>query len=59
MIACCESTKSYYLINDVKNILKELRMVTFQQAFQKLTRSVCSFIEENHLEVKFSLWVKM
>lgn len=49
-----ESTKSYYLINDVKNILKELRMVTFQQAFQKLTRSVCSFIEENHLEVKFS-----
>jgi len=49
-----ESTRSYYLINDVKNILKELRMVTFQQAFQKLTRSVCSFIEENHLEVKFS-----
>jgi len=49
-----ESTKAYYLINDVKNILKELRMVTLQQAFQKLTRIVCSIIEENHLEVMFS-----
>lgn len=29
-------------------------MVTLQQAFQKLTRSVCSIIEENHQEVIFS-----
>ena len=29
-------------------------MVTLQQAFQKLTRLVCSIIEENHLEVMFS-----
>lgn len=49
-----ESSKAYNLINDVRNILKELRMVTLQQAFQKLTRSVCSIIEENHLEVMFS-----
>lgn len=49
-----ESTKAYHLITDIKNILKELRMVTLQQAFQKLTRSVCSIIEENHLEVMFS-----
>lgn len=49
-----ESTKAYHLINDVKNILKELRMVTLQQAFQKLTRSACSIIEENQLEVMFS-----
>ncbi|HHU89803.1 MAG TPA: hypothetical protein GXZ22_01940 [Clostridiaceae bacterium] len=49
-----ESTKAYHLITDVKNILKELRMVTLQQAFQKLTRIVCSIIEENHLEVMFS-----
>jgi two-component system chemotaxis sensor kinase CheA len=48
------STKAYNLINDVRSILKELRMVTLQQAFQKLTRSVCSIIEENHLEVMFS-----
>lgn len=49
-----ESSKAYHLINDVRNILKELRMVTLQQAFQKLTRSACSIIEENHLEVMFS-----
>ncbi|MCX7772030.1 MAG: hypothetical protein N2376_02835 [Clostridia bacterium] len=49
-----ESSKAYHLITDVKNILKELRMVTLQQAFQKLTRSACSIIEENHLEVMFS-----
>lgn len=49
-----ESTKAYHLINDVRNILKELRMVTLQQAFQKLTRSACSIIEENQLEVMFS-----
>lgn len=49
-----ESTKAYHKINDIKNILKELRMVTLQQAFQKLTRSVCSIIEENHQEVIFS-----
>ncbi len=49
-----ESTKAYHLINDVRNILKELRMVTLQQAFQKLTRAACSIIEENHLEVMFS-----
>ena len=49
-----ESTKAYHMITDIKNILKELRMVTLQQAFQKLTRSVCSIIEENHLEVIFS-----
>ena len=34
--------------------IKELRMVNLQQAFQKLTRLVCSIIEENHLEVMFS-----
>lgn len=49
-----ESSKAYHLITDVRNILKELRMVTLQQAFQKLTRSACSIIEENHLEVMFS-----
>ncbi|NLE24567.1 MAG: hypothetical protein GX625_04370 [Clostridiaceae bacterium] len=49
-----ESTKAYHLIADIRNILKELRMVTLQQAFQKLTRLVCSVIEENHLEVMFS-----
>ncbi|HHY63771.1 MAG TPA: hypothetical protein GX501_01865 [Clostridiaceae bacterium] len=49
-----ESTKAYHLITDVRNILKELRMVTLQQAFQNLTRSVCSIIEENHMEVMFS-----
>ncbi len=49
-----ESTKAYHLINDVRSILKELRMVTLQQAFQKLTRSACSIIEENQLEVMFS-----
>lgn len=49
-----ESSKSYYLINDVRNILRELRMVTLHQAFQKLTRLTCSFIEEKQLEVKFS-----
>ncbi len=49
-----ESSKAYHLINDVRSILKELRMVTLQQAFQKLTRSACSIIEENHLEVMFS-----
>ncbi len=49
-----ECSKAHHLINDVQNILKELRMVTLQQAFQKLTRSVCSIIEENHLEVMFS-----
>lgn len=49
-----ESTKAYHLIADIRNILKELRMVTLQQAFQKLTRLVCSIIEENHLEVMFS-----
>lgn len=49
-----ESTKAYHMITDIRNILKELRMVTLQQAFQKLTRSVCSIIEENHLEVMFS-----
>jgi chemotaxis protein histidine kinase CheA len=49
-----ESSKAFHLINDVRNILKELRMVTLQQAFQKLTRSACSIIEENHLEVMFS-----
>jgi two-component system chemotaxis sensor kinase CheA len=42
------------MLHDVKNILKELRMVTLQLTFQKLTRSVCSIIEENHLEVMFS-----
>lgn len=46
--------KSYYLINDIKKILTELRMVTLHQAFQKLTRLTCSFIEEHQLEVKFS-----
>ncbi len=49
-----ESNKAYHLITDIRNILKELRMVTLQQAFQKLTRYVCSIIEENHLEVMFS-----
>ena len=49
-----ESSKAYHMINDVRNILKELRMVTLQQTFQKLTRSACSIIEENHLEVMFS-----
>jgi two-component system chemotaxis sensor kinase CheA len=49
-----ETTRAYNMINDMKNILKELRMVTLQQAFQKLTRSACSIIEENHLEVMFS-----
>lgn len=49
-----ESTKAYHLITDIRNILKELRMVTLQQAFQKLTRSVCSIIEEDHMEVMFS-----
>lgn len=49
-----ESTKAYHLITDVRKILKELRMVTLQQAFQKLTRSACSIIEENQLEVMFS-----
>jgi two-component system chemotaxis sensor kinase CheA len=49
-----ESTKAYHLITDIRNILKELRMVTLQQAFQKLTRAVCSIIEENHMEVMFS-----
>ncbi len=49
-----ESTKAYHMLHDVKNILKELRMVTLQLTFQKLTRSVCSIIEENHLEVMFS-----
>ena len=49
-----ETSKAYHMINDMKNILKELRMVTLQQAFQKLTRSACSIIEENHLEVMFS-----
>lgn len=49
-----ESSKAYHLISDVRSILKELRMVTLQQAFQKLTRSACSIIEENHLEVMFS-----
>lgn len=49
-----ESTKAYHLITDIRNILKELRMVTLQHAFQKLTRLVCSVIEENHLEVMFS-----
>lgn len=49
-----ESSKAYHMLHDVKNILKELRMVTLQLTFQKLTRSVCSIIEENHLEVMFS-----
>jgi two-component system chemotaxis sensor kinase CheA len=49
-----ETTKAYHLLHDVRNILKELRMVTLQQAFQKLTRSACSIIEENQLEVMFS-----
>ena len=49
-----KSSKAYHLINDVRNILKELRMVTLQLAFQKLTRSVCTIIEENHFEVMFS-----
>ena len=49
-----ESTKAYHLISDVRDILKELRMVTLQQAFQKLTRSSCAIIEENHLNVMFS-----
>ncbi len=49
-----ESTKAYHLITDIQNILKELRMVTLLHAFQKLTRLVCSIIEENHLEVMFS-----
>ena len=49
-----ESTKAYHLITDVRNILKELRMVNLQQAFQMLSRLVCSIIEENHLEVMFS-----
>ncbi|NLU51345.1 MAG: hypothetical protein GXX10_00520 [Clostridiaceae bacterium] len=49
-----QSEKAFHLINDVSKILKELRMVTLQHAFQKLTRITCSIIEENHLEVKFS-----
>lgn len=42
------------MIQDIRNILKELRMVTLQQTFQKLTRSACAMIEENHMEVMFS-----
>lgn len=47
-------SRALNMVQDVKNILKELRMVTLQQTFQKLTRSACTIIEENHLEVMFS-----
>jgi len=46
--------RAYNMVQDVKSILKELRMVTLQQTFQKLTRLACTIIEENHLEVRFS-----
>lgn len=49
-----DASKAYNMIKDVRSILKELRMVTLQQTFQKLTRSACTIIEENHLEVMFS-----
>jgi two-component system chemotaxis sensor kinase CheA len=49
-----ESSKACQLIDDVCGILKELRMVTLQNVFQRLTRSACSIIEENHLEIMFS-----
>lgn len=49
-----ESLRAYHMIQDIRNILKELRMVTLQQTFQKLTRSACAMIEENHMEVMFS-----
>ncbi|HOL83910.1 MAG TPA: hypothetical protein PKZ62_01265 [Thermoclostridium caenicola] len=47
-------SKAFNMVQDVKSILKELRMVTLQQTFQKLTRAACTIIEENHLEVMFS-----
>lgn len=47
-------SKAFGMIQDVKSILRELRMVTLQQTFRKLTRLACTIIEENHLEVRFS-----
>ncbi len=49
-----EASKAFHLLDDVRSILKELRMVTLQQTFQKLTRVACSLIEEKHLEIMFS-----
>jgi len=49
-----DASRAFNMVQDVKSILKELRMVTLQQTFQKLTRLACTIIEENHLEVRFS-----
>jgi len=49
-----DASKAFNMVQDVRSILRELRMVTLQQTFQKLTRLACTIIEENHLEVMFS-----
>jgi len=49
-----DASKAFNMVQDVRSILKELRMVTLQQTFQKLTRLACTIIEEHRLEVRFS-----
>lgn len=49
-----ETGKAYHMLGDIKSILRVLRMVNLQTTFQKITRTVCSLIEERNLDVMFS-----
>jgi two-component system chemotaxis sensor kinase CheA len=48
------SGKATQMMREIKRVLLELRMVTLHSTFQKLTRTVCSLIEEKHLQIMFS-----
>lgn len=49
-----ESKQAKDMLTDIREILQELRLVTFKQSFQKLTRAVKAMIEEAGVNVIFS-----
>lgn len=52
--ATSESKQAKVILSDIQEILRELRLVTFKQSFQKLTRAVRAMIEEKGIDVIFS-----
>lgn len=51
---CAENKHAKDMLADIQKIIKELRLVTFKQSFQKLTRAVRAMIEEAGINVIFS-----
>lgn len=49
-----EMEKAEGMSNDIRQIMQELRLVTLQQSFQKLTRAVRAIIEDTGMHVVFS-----